>query len=51
MDERLYDQPEEFDALRFHKLGQVSGKPNNYKLAGSSPKTRQFGDGKHAWSV
>ncbi|KAJ5382504.1 Cytochrome P450 [Penicillium concentricum] len=48
MDERHYDQPEEFDALRFHKLGQESGKPNNYKLAGSSPKTRQFGDGKHA---
>ncbi|OQE41217.1 hypothetical protein PENCOP_c005G04173 [Penicillium coprophilum] len=48
MDERHYDQPKEFDALRFHKLGQESGKPNNYKIAGSSPKTRQFGDGKHA---
>jgi cytochrome P450 monooxygenase len=49
MDERYYDNPEEFDAFRFHKLGKQSDKPSNYKIAGSTPRTRQFGDGKHAW--
>ncbi|CAI7583247.1 Cytochrome P450 [Penicillium manginii] len=48
MDERYYDNPEEFDAFRFHKLGKQSDKPSNYKIAGSTPRTRQFGDGKHA---
>lgn len=51
MDPMLYENPTEFDGLRFHNLGQVSGKPNNYKLSGASPKTRQFGDGRHTWYV
>jgi len=49
LDERYYDNPKEFDAFRYHKLGKESDKPNNYKLSGSTPKTRQFGDGRHAW--
>ncbi|KAF3403545.1 Cytochrome P450 monooxygenase paxQ [Penicillium rolfsii] len=50
-DERFYAQPHEFDGFRFHRLGQTTGHPDTYKITGLSPKSRQFGDGRHTWLV
>ena len=50
-DERYYARPQEFDGLRFHRLGQATGQPDTYKITGLSPKSRQFGDGRHTWLV
>ncbi|KAJ5766300.1 uncharacterized protein N7511_003916 [Penicillium nucicola] len=46
-DEQYYDRPHEFDGFRFHRLGQATGRPDSFKIAGLSPKSRQFGDGRH----
>ncbi|KAJ5192839.1 hypothetical protein N7449_008981 [Penicillium cf. viridicatum] len=46
-DGRYYENEHEFDGTRFYKLGQKCGKPDDYKIAGQSPKSRQFGAGRH----
>ncbi|KKK12916.1 hypothetical protein AOCH_000475 [Aspergillus ochraceoroseus] len=47
-DSRYYDNPHEFQGFRFHELGKATGRPDSYKIAGQSPKSRQFGDGRHS---
>lgn len=43
-----YENGGVFDGMRFYKLGLQSGSPDDYKIAGQLPKSRQFGAGRHA---
>ncbi|RLL97453.1 hypothetical protein CFD26_102009 [Aspergillus turcosus] len=47
LDDTFYARPREFDGFRFHRLGQETNKPDNYKITGLDPKSHQFGGGRH----
>ena len=48
-DERNYSNPYEFDGYRFYRLGQKTGKPQDFRFVATNSKYLQFGDGRHTW--
>lgn len=48
-DSHLFPNAQEFDGMRFWKLGQQTQKPKDYQLVAPSPTYLQFGDGRHIW--
>ncbi|KAJ5361617.1 cytochrome P450 [Penicillium brevicompactum] len=46
-DERNYSNPYEFDGYRFYRLGQKTGKPQDFRFVATNSKYLQFGDGRH----
>ena len=47
-DPNLWDNPEEFDGLRFYKLRQIPGNENKYQFVTTGIDSMQFGHGRHA---
>lgn len=50
-DSHLFPNAQEFDGMRFWKLGQQTQKPKDYQLVSPSSTYLQFGDGRHIWYV
>ncbi|KAB8071302.1 cytochrome P450 [Aspergillus leporis] len=46
-DERNYPNAHEFDGYRFYRLGQQTGKPQDFRFVATNSKYLQFGDARH----
>jgi cytochrome P450 len=50
-DERIFENPNEFDGFRFAKLHESEGNPvtNRHQVISTSTKNMNFGLGRHTW--
>ncbi|KAJ5363930.1 cytochrome P450 [Penicillium cataractarum] len=46
-DEKFYPHAHEFDGYQFYRLGQQTGKPQDFRFVATNTKYLQFGDGRH----
>ncbi|KAK2733887.1 hypothetical protein FQN57_001937 [Myotisia sp. PD_48] len=47
--ERIYNNPNEFDAFRFAKMSDTIGDPHRHRMSMPGEGFASFGSGKHAW--
>lgn len=48
MDEDLYENPKDFDGLRFYRMRQASGQDNKYKYSSVTKSDLSWGFGRNA---